>query len=92
MADKYWVGGTANWDGTAGTKWAATSGGLGLLTVPTTADDVYIDSGSGAVTVTVNANVACKSLNFVSPSGSFTGTFNGLSKTCNATNNCSSGN
>jgi hypothetical protein len=26
-ASRYWVGGTANWDGTAGTKWALTSGG-----------------------------------------------------------------
>ena len=29
MADRYWVGGTAAWDGTAGTKWALTSGGAG---------------------------------------------------------------
>ena len=33
MADRYWVGGTASWDGTAGTKWATTSGGAGNLTV-----------------------------------------------------------
>ena len=26
---RYWVGGTADWDGTAGTKWAYTSGGVG---------------------------------------------------------------
>ena len=47
MAARYWVGGTANWDNTAGTKWALTSGGAGGQAVPTAADDVYIDSGSG---------------------------------------------
>jgi hypothetical protein len=75
MPDRYYVGGTANWDGTAGTKWATTSGGAGGAAVPTTSDDVYFDNNSGVVTVTVNANVACKSLNFVSGSGSFAGTF-----------------
>jgi hypothetical protein len=29
MANRYWVGGTATWDATAGTKWATTSGGAG---------------------------------------------------------------
>ena len=31
MADRYWVGGTANWDTTIGTKWATTTGGAGGL-------------------------------------------------------------
>lgn len=75
MADRFWVGSTADWNGTVGTKWATTSGGAGGAAVPTTSDDVYFDNNSGAVTVTVNANVACKSLNFVSGSGSFAGTF-----------------
>ena len=44
MAAKYWVGGTANWDATAGTKWALTSGGAGGQAVPTSADDVFIDN------------------------------------------------
>jgi hypothetical protein len=81
MAARYWVGGTANWDGTAGTKWALTSGGAGGQTVPTINDDVYIDSGSGVNTVTVTATANCKSLNFVSGSGSFAGTFAGSSAT-----------
>lgn len=71
MADRYWVGGTANWDGTAGTKWSATSGGAGGASVPTSADNVFFDanSGSGTVTIsTVNAN--CNNLNFTG----FTGT------------------
>lgn len=79
MADRYWVGGTATWDGTAGTKWALTSGGVGGQAVPTAADDVYIDSGSGAVTVTVSSARVCKSLKFVSGAGAFSGTFSGTS-------------
>lgn len=79
MADRYWVGGTANWDATALLKWSSTSGGLGGETVPTAADDVYIDSGSGVVTVTAAATNACRSLSFTSESGDFAGTFAGSS-------------
>lgn len=62
MADRYWVGGTANWDATAGTKWATTSGGAGGAAVPTAADDVYFDAASGAVTVTITgADSVCRS-------------------------------
>jgi hypothetical protein len=78
MADRYWVGGTANWDGTAGTKWSATSGGAGGASVPTSADNVFFDasSGSGTVTIsTVNAN--CNNLNF----SGFTGTIFSVSNT-----------
>ena len=74
MADRYWVGGTANWDGTAGTKWAAFSGGPGGETVPTTNDDVYFDANSGAVTVTVSTTRDCSSLNFTGFTGTITGT------------------
>jgi hypothetical protein len=75
MADRYWVGGTASWDTTAGTKWATTSGGAGGAAVPTNADDVYIDANSGAVTVTLVGNRAMKTLDFTG----FTGTFGGTS-------------
>jgi len=54
MADRYWVGGTANWDNVAGAKWSATSGGAGGASVPTSADAVFFNSSSGAVTVTVD--------------------------------------
>ena len=77
MADRYWVGGSSTWDATALLKWALTSGGVGGQAVPTASDDVYIDSGSGAVTVTLNATSVCKSLSFTSGSGAFTGTFAG---------------
>lgn len=76
--DLYWVGGTASWDGTAGTKWALSSGGAGGQPIPTSSDNVFIDSGSGAVTVTVAAgNTGCKDLKFTSGAGSFAGTFAG---------------
>lgn len=78
MANRYWVGGTANWDGTAGTKWAATSGGTGGETVPTTSDDVYFNAASGAVTVTVaTGGFQCKNLDFTGFTGTFAGSANG---------------
>jgi hypothetical protein len=71
MANRYWVGGTASWDGTAGTKWALTSGGDGGEAVPTSSDDVFIDGNSGAVTVTITTgNTGCRNLDFTN----FTGT------------------
>lgn len=73
MANRYWVGGTATWDNTAGTKWATTSGGTGGAAAPTAADDVFLDANSGAVTVTTSAAQAgspCRSLNCTG----FTGT------------------
>lgn len=74
MADRYWVGGTANWDGTAGAKWSATSGGAGGEAIPTSADDVFFDANSGAVTVTVAfGETGCGNLDFTG----FTGTFAG---------------
>lgn len=79
MADRYWVGGSANWDATAGTKWALTSGGAGGEAVPNAADDVYIDSGSGAVTVTASSSSICRNLSFTSGAGDFAGTFAGTS-------------
>lgn len=65
MANRYWVGGTANWDATAGTKWALTSGGVGGQAVPTSADDVFFDANSGASTVTIpsGTTVNCRNLN-----------------------------
>lgn len=64
MANRYWVGGNANWDGTAGTKWATTSGGAGGSAVPTSVDDVFLDNGAGTGNVTLASGYAanCKSL------------------------------
>lgn len=76
MANRYWVGGTASWDGTAGTKWATTSGGAGGAAVPTSADDVFFDANSGANTVTIaSGNTGAKSITCTG----FTGTLAGSS-------------
>jgi len=79
MANRHWVGGTATWDGTAGTKWATTSGGAGGAAVPTSSDDVFFDGASGAVTVTTSgtATDVCNNLDFTG----FTGTFSIASNT-----------
>ena len=71
MANRYWVGGATNWDGTAGTKWATTSGGAGGASVPTSSDDVFFDANSGTGNVSVSANVVCKNLDFTGYTGEF---------------------
>lgn len=78
MANRYWVGGTASWDNTAGTKWALTSGGAGGQAVPLATDDVFFDAASGANTVTaVTLNpIVFLSLNFTGFTGTFTGSVN----------------
>lgn len=73
MANRYWVGGTASWDATAGTKWALTSGGAGGQAVPTSSDDVFFDSNSGAATVTVSGSRVCRDINFSNFAGTFAG-------------------
>lgn len=81
MADRYWVGGTGSWDGTAGTKWATTSGGAGGASVPTSADDVYFDNNSGTGTVTIVGSRSCKKLDCggYGSMPAFTGTLAGSS-------------
>jgi hypothetical protein len=73
MADRYWVGGTAAWDGTAGSKWAETSGGAGGFSVPTTADDVFFDAASSGTCTISSGNTGAKSINCTG----FTGTIAG---------------
>lgn len=70
MAARYWVGGSATWDGTAGSKWATTSGGAGGASAPTSADDVYFDAGSGSVSVTWASGAVARSIDC----NGFTGT------------------
>lgn len=55
MANRYWVGGTGNWDGSDTTHWSATSGGGSGATVPTSADAVIVDSGSGSPGIVITA-------------------------------------
>lgn len=61
MANRYWVGGTAIWDSTAGTKWSTTSGGTGGASVPTSADDVFFDDNSSG-TVDIGYGAICKNI------------------------------
>jgi fibronectin-binding autotransporter adhesin len=75
MADRYWVGGTAAWDGTAGTKWATTDGGAGGASVPTSADAVFFTALSGANTVTISTgNTGALSINCTGFTGTLAGT------------------
>lgn len=77
MANRYWVGGTGSWDGAAGTKWSATSGGAGGASVPTTADDVFFDASSvsGSDTITIaTGNTGAKSINCTGFTRTITGT------------------
>lgn len=70
----YWVGGTASWDGTAGSKWALTSGGTGGEAVPVSTNPVFLDANSGASTVTIaTVPPVCKGLDCTG----FTGTLAG---------------
>lgn len=74
MADRFWVGGTANWDGTAGTKWATSSGGPGGASVPTSADDVYFTSQSTGTCTISAGNTGAKSITCTGFTGTLTGT------------------
>lgn len=77
MPDRYWVGGTANWDNTVGTKWSATPGGAGGASVPTSADDVFFDAASGAAVVGIApGNTGARSINCTGFTGTITGSTN----------------
>jgi hypothetical protein len=59
MANRFWVGGSGTWDASSTTNWAATSGGAGGVSAPTTADVVFFDANSGtAATVTIASTAA----------------------------------
>ena len=69
MADRYWVGGTGNWDATTTTNWSATSGGAGGASAPTSADNVIFNTLSNATlyTVTIGTNAVCEDLTAAGP-------------------------
>ena len=83
MANRYWVGGTATWNATAGTKWALTTGGAGGQAVPTSADTVFFDANSGANTITLGISPTVVSITMTG----FTGTFDGVGSTYTITLN-----
>lgn len=74
MPDRFWVGGTASWDGTAGTKWSETSGGPGGASVPTSADDVFFTNLSTGTCTIATGNTGAKSINCTGFTGTITGT------------------
>ncbi|MFH0906536.1 MAG: hypothetical protein V1824_04330 [archaeon] len=82
-ADRYWVGGTATWNATIGTKWATCSGCTGGAAVPTSSDNVYFDANSGAVTITAGATINALDFNCTG----FTGSFSQNSRTFNVYGN-----
>lgn len=69
MANRFWVGGTGTWDAATTTHWAATSGGAGGQSVPSSGDFVTFDAASGGGTVTTSTNPTIVSLTW----GAFTG-------------------
>ena len=74
MANRYWIGGTGNWDATNTTNWDSISGGSGGQSVPTSADDVFFDGGSGAGICTITATANAKSITCTGYTGTITGT------------------
>ena len=79
MANRYWVGDTADWDGTPASKWALTSGGAGGEAVPTASDDVFFDAASGSVVVTMGTtDGVCLSLNCTGFTGTLRDNASGL--------------
>jgi hypothetical protein len=68
MATRYWVGGTGNWNSTS--KWSTTSGGGSGASVPTSSDNVIIDSSSGFDSGgTITLDVEASMLDFTSTAG-----------------------
>ena len=74
MANRYWIGGTGTWDTSSTTNWSATSGGSGGASVPSTADDVFFDSASGAGTISLSGALNCKSITTTGSSFTFSST------------------
>lgn len=81
MANRFWVGGTGNWDTSTTTHWSTSSGGAGGASVPSTTDDIIFDSSSNAssYTVTITANsLTSQSLTMGAPASgqiTFSGSF-----------------
>lgn len=66
MANKFWVGGSGNWNDSAN-HWSATSGGAPGDGVPASTDDCFFDVNSftaGSRTITLNTSPSVKSMNF----------------------------
>src|SRR5882672_9078928 len=64
MADRFYVGGTGNWNTTG--SWSTTSGGASGASVPGSSDNAIFDSASGSFQCTVNTNASCNNLDLTS--------------------------
>jgi len=66
VADRYWVGGSGNWDATSTANWSTSSGGAAGASAPTSADNVIFDAGSNTgtnpFTVTVDGTSSVPSV------------------------------
>lgn len=51
--NRFWIGGTGTWSATNTANWSSSAGGLPGATVPTAADNVFFDGGSGTGTCTM---------------------------------------
>ena len=81
MANRFWVGGTGNWDATT-THWSTTSGGATGASVPTASDTACFDGNSGGGIVTVSGSRTCLNLDLSGTPGATTvwvGTMTGTS-------------
>ena len=76
MADRYFVVGGVDTNMNTSGNWAASSGGAGGETVPTSSDNVFLDANSGAGNATINATFSCLDFDCTG----FTGTLNGSSQ------------
>lgn len=79
MANRYWVGGSGTWDLSSTTNWSATSGGSSGASVPTSSDNVIIDTNSGGPSIAINAAVVCANLDYSLGPASWTLTSGSLS-------------
>lgn len=76
----FWVGGSAAWDSTAGTKWALTSGGVGGEAIPVIGvDNVRFDSNSGSAATVITVGTGgtvygCRNLDTTGYLGTFRNT------------------
>ncbi len=71
MANRYWVGGTGNWDGSDTSHWSSSTGGASGASAPTLSDDVFFDANSFSatgqtvsITDAVFNNTRCKKMDW----------------------------
>jgi hypothetical protein len=62
MTDRFWIGGTGNFNDTA--HWSLTSGGEGGASAPTATENAIFDANSGIGIVTVDQTSSCFNLDF----------------------------